>query len=143
MARIGILTCANATQELGCSSVVCLADLRKRRGFFADYPATEPPDLVGIISCPGCPTLCGFDKFLHRVRGLTAFNVQAIHLSTCMKHLCPFQKKYQALLRENFPALAIISGTHAEHQQPEEFRGLVEALFAQPRRTMIDLIIGS
>ncbi len=26
MARIGILTCSNATQDLGCSSVSCLAD---------------------------------------------------------------------------------------------------------------------
>lgn len=34
MARVGILTCSNATQDLGCSSVVCLADLRKRKGFF-------------------------------------------------------------------------------------------------------------
>ena len=35
MARIGILTCTNAVQELGCSSAVCLADLRKREEFRA------------------------------------------------------------------------------------------------------------
>ena len=49
MARIGILTCSNATQDLGCSSASCLADLRKRHGSFADYPADEPIHLVGII----------------------------------------------------------------------------------------------
>ena len=32
MARIGILTCSNATQDLGCSSASCLADLRKKKG---------------------------------------------------------------------------------------------------------------
>lgn len=53
MARIGILTCSNATQDLGCSSVSCLADLRKRRGAFAEYPGDEPLDLFGIINCPG------------------------------------------------------------------------------------------
>lgn len=37
MARIGILTCSNATQDLGCSSASCLADFRKRKGAFADY----------------------------------------------------------------------------------------------------------
>jgi len=140
MARIGILTCANATQELGCSSVVCLADLRKRQGFFAAYPAEEPLDLVGIMSCPGCPTVCGFDKLLHRVRGLTAFKVEAIHLSTCIKHLCPFQERYQAVLAETYPGLTIVPGTHAEHLEARQFRELVQGLFAQPRRTMIDVI---
>ncbi len=28
MARIGILTCSNATQDLGCSSASCLAEFR-------------------------------------------------------------------------------------------------------------------
>ncbi len=142
MSRIGILTCANATQDLGCSSVVCLADLRKRKGFFATYPASEPLDLVGIMSCPGCPTLCGFDKFLHRVRGLTAFKVQAIHLSTCMKYMCPFVEKYHSLLTDSFPGIAVVRGTHEEHQTAPQFRALVQGLFAQPRRTMIDLIAG-
>jgi len=66
MARIGILTCSNATQELGCSSISCLADLRKRKGAFANYPADERLDLVGIINCPGCPTLAGPSKLLKR-----------------------------------------------------------------------------
>ena len=143
MARIGILTCANATQDLGCSSVVCLADLRKRKGFFAVYPAVEPLDLVGIMSCPECPTLCGFDKFLQRVRGLTEFKVQAIHLSTCMKYMCPFVEKYQALLADTFPGISIIRGTHEEHVPALNFRVQVQGLFSQPRRTMIDLITGA
>jgi hypothetical protein len=41
MAKIGILTCSNATQDLGCSSVSCLANLRKRKGAFADYHEEE------------------------------------------------------------------------------------------------------
>lgn len=41
MARIGILTCSNATQDLGCSSVSCLADFRKRKGTFDEYPEDE------------------------------------------------------------------------------------------------------
>jgi hypothetical protein len=50
MARIGILTCTNATQDPGCSSVSCLADPRKRKGAFADYPAEEKRTLVLILS---------------------------------------------------------------------------------------------
>ena len=62
MARIGILTCSNCTQDSNCASVVCLADMRKRRGFFASYPHDEPLDLIGIINCAGCPTLAAAGK---------------------------------------------------------------------------------
>jgi len=40
MARIGILTCSNATQDLGCSSVSCLHDMRKRKQFRAELKKT-------------------------------------------------------------------------------------------------------
>ena len=141
MARIGILTCFNATQDLGCSSASCLADLRKRRGTFADYPKDEPLDLVGIISCPGCPTLTGADKLLQRIRALTEFRVDAIHFTYCMKALCPFKEKYKAALEEAFPNIKIIIGTHQEHITPEEYRERVRKLFCQPRKIMVDLIL--
>ena len=64
MARIGILTCSNCTQETHCASVVCLGDLRKRRGLFARYAAEEPLDLIGIINCAGCPTVAAPEKIL-------------------------------------------------------------------------------
>lgn len=141
MPRIGILTCSNATQDLGCSSASCLADLRKRKGTFADYPADQPLDLVGIINCPGCPTLTGPDKLLLRLRGLTEFRVDAIHFANCVKSLCPFKASYEKALKESFPSIIIIIGTHQEHITPEEFRCRVKKLQGQPRKTMIDLIL--
>jgi predicted metal-binding protein len=142
MARIGILTCSNATQDLGCSSASCLADLRKRRGGFAMYPADEGLDLVGIINCPGCPTLTGADKLLERIRALTAFRLDAVHFTNCVKALCPFREKYRKALEEAFPDITIIIGTHEEHIPDEEFRQRVKRLFRQPRKTMADLILG-
>jgi len=141
MARIGILTCSNATQDLGCSSASCLADFRKRKGTFAAYPADKPLDLVGIINCPGCPTLTGPDKLLQRVRALTEFRVDAIHFTNCIKSLCPFKKQYEQALREAFPGISVVVGTHQEHITPEEFRGRVKKLFCQPRKTMVDMIL--
>jgi predicted metal-binding protein len=141
MARIGILTCSNATQDLGCSSASCLADYRKRKGAFAEYPSNQPLDLVGIINCPGCPTLTGPDKLLQRVRALTEFRVDAIHFSYCVKALCPFKDKYQKALQEAFPNITIIIGTHQEHITPEEFRQRVKRLFCQPRKTVVDVIL--
>ncbi len=141
MPRIGILTCSNATQDLGCSSASCLADLRKRKGAFAAYPAKEPLDLVGIINCPGCPTLTGPDKLLQRIRGLTEFRIEVIHFTYCMKALCPFRNNYELALKEAFPHITIVHGTHQEHITPEEYRGRVKKLFCQQRKTMVDLIL--
>jgi len=94
MSRIGILTCSNCTQELDCASVVCLGDLRKRKGFFQRYEGDEDLILVGIINCAGCPTLGAPEKILRKVKSLAAFRIDAIHLSYCVTALCPFKKKY-------------------------------------------------
>lgn len=142
MARIGILTCSNATQDLGCSSVSCLADFRKRKGTFGEYPAEEKLDLVGIINCPGCPTLTGPDKLLQRIRALTEFRVDVIHFSNCVKALCPFKHQYEKALKESFPTISVVIGTHEEHITPEEFRLRVKKIFCLPEKTMVDLIQG-
>ena len=141
MAKIGILTCSNATQDLGCSSAVCLSDYRKRKGTFAEYPADEKLTLAGIINCPGCPTLTGPDKLLRRVRALTEFNVDTIHFTYCMKALCPFKEKYKAALEEAFPKIRVVIGTHEEHVTPEEYRKRVKKLFCQSQKTMVDVIL--
>ncbi len=141
MAKIGILTCSNATQELGCSSVSCLSDFRKRKGAFADYPSEEKLTLMGILNCPGCPTLTGPDKLLQRIRALTEFGVDTIHFTYCMKALCPFKEKYKAALEETFPEVRIVIGTHEEHVSPGEYRRRVKKLLCQPRKTMVDIIL--
>ena len=142
MARIGILTCSNAPQDLGCSSVVCLADLRKRKGAFASYPEQEVLTLVGLINCPGCPTVTGADKLLNRVRALTEFRVDAVHLAFCMKALCPFTNKYLSALNEAFPHIRFVVGTHEEKETVEAYRERVKRLFNQPPKSMVDVILG-
>lgn len=141
MARIGILTCSNATQELGCSLVVCLADLRGRKGAFATYPKDEKLTLVGIINCPGCPTLTGPDKLVSRIKSLTEFQVDVIHMSFCMKALCPFTEKYRSALNKAFPGVRVVLGSHEEHQTPEEYRQRIKKLFNQDRKNMVDVIL--
>ena len=141
MARIGILTCSNATQDLGCSSSSCLADLRKRRGTFATYPAAEPLNLVGIINCPGCPTLTGPDKLLQRIKALTEFRAGSIHFANCVKSLCPFKEKYRSAIESSFPNITIVIGTHEEHITTDEFRSRIKRLLNQQRKTIVDVIL--
>jgi len=142
MPRIGILTCSNATQELGCSSASCLADLRKKRGSFSQYKDEGPLDLVGIINCAGCPTVIGSDKLIKRIRGLTDFRIDVIHFANCVKCLCPFKKKYLSDLQKEFPDIKFHIGTHRDIITDDEFRSRVKNLFCQTQKTMIDMILG-
>ena len=145
MARIGIITCANCTQDANCAAVVCLADLRKRRGFFERYPKDEPLDLVGFISCAGCPTVAAPEKILRRVKAIAYFKVHAVHLSYCMTAVCPFVHKYEEVIKKNFPNLELVLGTH-QPSPPAEFRQGLKELLCQTlagTQTMADMIRGT
>jgi len=127
VARIGILTCSNCTQDTNCASVVCLGDMRKRRGFFERYQNDEKLDLIGIINCSGCPTLAAPEKILKRVKALADYKLDALHLSYCMTALCPFLNKYQAVIAQAYPDLEIVSGTHIPKDKMQ-FRSDVKEL---------------
>jgi predicted metal-binding protein len=145
MARIGILTCSNCTQETNCASVVCLGDMRKRRGFFESYPKDEPLALIGIINCAGCPTLAAPEKILKRVRALTEFHIDALHLSFCMVALCPFIKPYMTLIKREFSDINIVLGTHRPADRDHFVQGVKE-LLCQTQvapQTMNDLMRGT
>lgn len=142
MARIGIITCSNCTGELDCSSVVCLADMRKRKGFFKDYPPEESLDLVGIISCAGCPTVSAPRKILRRVKSLAEFRVEVLHFSYCMTALCPFREKYVKVIQEAYPEIKLVMGTHTPID-PAEFQHEVRDMLCAGRKNMTDHIKGT
>jgi predicted metal-binding protein len=145
MARIGILTCSNCTQETNCASVVCLSDMRKRRGFFENYPKDEPLDLIGIINCAGCPTIAAPEKILRRVRALADFRIDALHLSFCLVTLCPFLKPYTTLIKREFSDINIVLGTHKPVDRDHFVSGVKELLcqtLTGPQ-TMTDMIRGT
>ena len=75
-------------------------------------------------------------------KALTEFRIAAIHFSYCIKALWPFKENYAKALQDAFPKITIIVGTHEEHITSEEFRGRVRKLFCQPRKTMVDIILG-
>ncbi len=117
MARIGIITCSNMTNDMACSSFGCLQDSHTGKGKFAQYADRGGAQVVGIISCSGCPTLIAPEKIVRRVRTLVASGVDAIHFAYCMERICPFKKKYRSLLQKEFPKIEFVSGTH---EMPDE-----------------------
>jgi predicted metal-binding protein len=127
MTRIGILTCSNCTQDTNCASVACLGDMRKRKGFFERYSNEKQLDLIGMINCSGCPTLAAPEKILKRVKALVDYRLDALHFSYCMAALCPFINKYDKIVREHYPELEIIHGTHTPKDK-SVFQGEVKEL---------------
>lgn len=144
MARIGIMTCSNCTQESNCAAVVCLGDLRRRRGFFDRYPSDQPLDLIGIINCAGCPTVTAPEKILRRVRALAEFRIDALHLSFCLVAVCPFVNKYMEVIKKAYPDLEIVPGTHQPVDKTQFLKGVKELLCQTltPPQTMADMIRG-
>jgi len=140
MARIGVLTCSNCTQELNCASAVCLGDMRKKKGFFDRYQDQEVT-LMGVISCAGCPTVAGPEKILKRVRALAEFKIDALHLSYCITALCPFMKKYIEVIKKEYPEIEIVEGTHKPIEKAV-FGNAVKELLCSRRRDMTDYILG-
>lgn len=138
MARIGILTCSNCTQDTNCASIACLGDMRKRKGLFERYSDEEQLDLVGIINCSGCPTLAAPEKIMKRVRALADYRIDALHFSYCMTALCPFIKKYDTIIRENYPELVIIHGTHTPKNK-KVFQDEVKELLCPTAYTTQDM----
>ncbi len=128
MARIGILTCSNCTEETNCAAVVCLADMRKRSGLFDRYEKEEPLDLVGMIRCAGCPTVAAPEKILKKVQALAAFKIDALHFSFCMTALCPFLGKYADVIRKAYPDMTLVEGTHKPADKTHFQRSVKELL---------------
>jgi len=138
MARIGIITCSNCTQETNCAAVVCLGDMRKRRGFFDRYQDDDKIELIGIINCAGCPTLAAPEKILKRVKALAEYRLDALHLSFCMTALCPFLKQYREVITQAFPDLKIILGTHIPKDR-KQFQNDVKELLCPTAAVLQDM----
>ena len=140
MARIGILTCSNTTQDAGCSSFMCLKSINENTGEFARYRNQGSTELAGIISCAGCPTAVAPEKLLRRVRSLVFLQLDAIHLSSCMLSLCPFKNKYARLLKKHFPGINIVEGTHVESPEVVQmFIAGMQDILTQPQKTIADM----
>ncbi|MBN2706308.1 MAG: CGGC domain-containing protein [Deltaproteobacteria bacterium] len=138
MARIGIMTCSNCARETNCSSVVCFADMRKRRGFFKCYSRDEPIDFVGLAHCAGCPTAVAPGKILKRVCSLVEYKIDVLHFSYCMTALCPFLGAYEKEIRRVYPELKIVHGTH-QPGDTENFKKAVKEMLCPTVRIPQDM----
>lgn len=142
MTKVGILGCQAVTNEMNCVMIGCLGNVNNRQGKFEAYPKDEPLQLVGVIGCGGCPTAVGADRIWQKVRALTDYGIDALHLSSCMIQLCPFKDQFIETIQKDHPDLSVVEGTHPFHDE-NAFKTGVRELISQrvvtPQR-MNDLV---
>ncbi len=144
--KIGIIFCGNSGNDLNCNSAMCLHDFQHRTGAFGMYNGNSS-ELLGIISCAGCPTLAAPDKILHRVGGLVELGMDSLHMSSCMMALCPFKNKYKGIIEKNYPGVKIIEGTHlppegvSQEDAGKKFMENAHDMICQPRPSMSKLAL--
>jgi len=56
------------------------------------------------------------------IKSFIHYGANAVHLSYCMLVLCPFVKKYTKVIKEEFPEIELVLGTHEPHQTNDEFK---------------------
>jgi Predicted metal-binding protein len=118
MTKVGILTCSSSVQDTVCSSYLCFEAVHGKTGEFARYE--DEVQVQGITSCAGCAGSVFAAKILRRVASLKAAGAEVIHMAKCMSDGCPFATKYEKLIREAFPNLPLVRGTHPSPVESEE-----------------------
>jgi predicted metal-binding protein len=142
MAKIGILGCESTNREMDCVMVGCLGNLRSRQGSFEPYSKEDSLDLIGIIHCGGCPTAVGSERIWQKVQALVDYGIDALHLTSCLVHFCPFKDAFLETIHREYPNLKVVEGTHPFHDLEATKRGvkeLVSQRVVTPQR-MNDLI---
>lgn len=142
--KVGIINCSNYDGDLNCCASCCLKAARECSGVFEQYKETGGVEVVGILSCSGCPTLMAHDKIFRRVRSLVRAGAEAIHFSSCVNNICPFKNKYKSLINEKFPEIRVEFGTHAElisdMSQLPMFAGMIVSCITRQGEDIVNIL---
>jgi len=108
----------------------CFGNLRGRQGSFQQYAQDDPPELVGIIHCGGCPTAFGADRVWQKVKALKEYGIEVLHLTSCLVQVCPFKEEFVKTIQKEYPDITVVEGTHPFHDL-EAFKAGIKELTAQ------------
>jgi len=142
MPKIGILGCDVTTRDMDCVMIGCFGNLRGRQGEFEQYSEADPPELVGIISCGGCPTAFGTERIWQKVKALKEYGIEAVHLTSCLVQVCPHKDDFVKTIQKEYPDIKVVEGTHPFHDL-DVFRSGIKELSSQkavPPQKMNDLV---
>jgi len=88
-------------------------------------------ELAGVISCQGCLGGLAPQAILSKAHSLVHYGTEAIHLTYCMRILCPYVQKYMKILKKAYPKVDIILGTHEPHDPVDKTKDSISRFLIQ------------
>ena len=105
--KIGIIIC---DRYRSCAGGKCFRAMRRREGAFAHYSKDEPLEVVGFVSCGGCPG----GNVEYAPDEMVANGAEAIHLATGLfvgYPPCPWKDYFVETIEAKF-GIPVVSGSH-------------------------------
>jgi predicted metal-binding protein len=141
--KVGIIIC---DRYRSCAGGKCFRSARNREGAFAGYPKDEPLEVVGFVSCLGCPG----GNVEYAPEEMRKNGAEVIHLATGLVvgfPPCPYIDYFTQYVESTY-GIPVVVGTHPipEHylkdHQPlpsgESLVGLEDLLATPEIRTAYD-----
>jgi predicted metal-binding protein len=107
MAKIGIIIC---NREKTCFGGKCFMSIQERAGAFRKYSKNEPLEIVGFITCGGCPG----ERLERAPSEMKKYGAEEIYLASCFLAgypPCPYIGDFIQYI-ENYVKLPVVVGTH-------------------------------
>lgn len=107
MVKVGVIIC---DRNRTCTGNKCFMAIDERDGAFAGYPKDQPIEVVGWITCGGCPG----ERLESAPADMKKFGAEAIHLASCYLAgypVCPYLEDHRDYI-EKVVGLQVRVGTH-------------------------------
>jgi len=107
MVKLGIIIC---DKNRTCTGGKCFMSVEDRSGAFARYPKDESIDIVGWITCGGCPG----ERLEFAPSTMKKYGAEVVHLASGFLAgypPCPYIKDFVQYI-ENYTGLPVVVGTH-------------------------------
>jgi predicted metal-binding protein len=104
--KVGIIQCEAIRKS--CVADRCMKSAREKSGSFEKYDTVE---LVGMLTCGGCPAKRNDDNFLSKVEILKKQGADVIHFGNCIDGFCPYRINRKKTVEEKL-GLHVEMGTH-------------------------------
>lgn len=107
MSRIGIIIC---DRNRTCTGGKCFMAIEERSGVFKKYPKDEPLEVVGFITCGGCPG----ERLEFAPAELKKYGAEEIILASGFLAgypPCPYLEDFIQYI-ENYVGLPVVVGSH-------------------------------
>jgi predicted metal-binding protein len=116
MVKVGIMIC---DRNRKCTGNKCFRAINERDGAFKDIADDEPIEVVGWITCGGCPG----ERLEFSPADMKKYGAEVIYLASCYLAgypPCPYLEDHKRYIEE-YVELPVVVGTHPMPQNYIDF----------------------